>query len=92
MACVPGTRRHLSSSSQFLAALSRPSWAFIEAGEVSEHLYLEGPQKRLNDQGFQLRLATCCAMIARLFAPFVFVGLMVSCYCHLTATAGPRQV
>jgi uncharacterized membrane protein len=74
MARMPGIRRHLSCSSQFIAALPRWFPSFVDAGECPEHLYLEEPQWMLKEQSFWLRLTTCCATIAGLFASLAFVG------------------
>jgi hypothetical protein len=41
MAHVPDIRRHGSHSFQFVAALPRTFLAFIDAGKLPEHLYLE---------------------------------------------------
>ncbi len=66
--------------------------AFEEAGGVPEHLYLEEPQWMWKEQGFWLRLATCCARIAGLFALLTFIGLTDGGDRHLEATEGPRNV
>ncbi len=59
---------------------------------MPRHLYLEEPQWSLKEQGFWLRLTTCCAKIAGLFALLAFVVLIDSRDRHLEATEGPRQV
>jgi hypothetical protein len=69
-----------------------PFLAFVEAGVVPEHLYLEVLQWKLKEQGFWLRLAICCARIAGLFASLAFVGLTDDGDRHLEATEGLRQV
>jgi hypothetical protein len=53
---------------------------------------LEELQWRLTEQGFLLRLATCCARIAGLFTRLVFAGLKGGVDRHLVAIEGPRKV
>jgi hypothetical protein len=55
---------------------------------VQEDLYLEEPQWMLKEQGFWLRLATCCARIAGLCASLSFEGLTDGGDRHLEATEG----
>ncbi len=47
---------------------------------------------RIKERGFRLRLATCCARIAGLFASLAFVSLTDGKDCDLEATEGPRHV
>ncbi len=44
----------------------------------------------MDEQGFSLRLATCCARIVGLFALLTFVGLTDGRDRHLETTEGPR--
>jgi hypothetical protein len=75
-----------------VSAQPRLFLAFVEAGKVPDHLYLEGPPQMLKEQGFWLRLATCCARITGLFASLAFVGLMNGGDHYLEAAEWPRQV
>jgi hypothetical protein len=72
--------------------MPRPFLDFVDAGEVPEHLYLEEPRWNLREQGFWLRLATCCARYARLLTFHVFTGLLNGGDCDLEVTEGLRQV
>jgi hypothetical protein len=69
-----------------------PFPAFVEAGKVPKHLNLKEHQWRLKERGCWLRLATCCARIAGLFASLAFIGLTDGGDHHLEATKEPREV
>lgn len=78
-------KKTLKYSSQFVSVLPRLFLAFIEAGGVLEHLYLEEPQSRLKENGFWLRLATCCTRIAGHYAKCASAGLKSVVDCHPVA-------
>jgi hypothetical protein len=57
---------------------------------VPKHLYFEEPQWILKEQGFWLRLATCYARIAGLFALLALISLTGGKVYHLEAALGLR--
>jgi hypothetical protein len=59
---------------RFLATLPRLFPAFVEAGGVPEHLFLEKSQSKLMELSLRLRLATCYARTAELLALLEFEG------------------
>ncbi len=69
-----------------------PFPAFVEAGGVPEHLYLEALQWGLREQDWVLRLATCYARTAGLSVLRAFAGLNGGVDSHLKAIEGPRKI
>ncbi len=57
---------------------------------MPKHLYFEEPQWILKEQGFWLRLATCYARIAGLFALLALISLTGGTVYHLEAALGLR--
>jgi hypothetical protein len=65
---------------------------FVEAGRVPKQLYPEEPQEQLKEKGLLLKLTSCFAEIARLFAMLTFEGVTDRKNYHLDATHWSRQV